>query len=85
MLHPEDMPISGRKFSDYCHKAGYKRLNIEEEHIFALESLHRMEDAPKHNDPLDRIMISQAKVESMSFITHDSLLPYYGEPCVKFV
>lgn len=85
MIHPEDMPISGRQFSEYCRRAGYKRLDLCEDHVFALESLHRSENAPKHNDPFDRIMIAQAKIESMLFITHDSQLPFYNEPCVKLV
>lgn len=85
MAHPEKMGISGEDFSEYCQESGYIRLNIRESHIFTLKELCRPENAPKHNDPFDRIMISQAKVESMKFVTHDSLLPYYGEPCIEFV
>lgn len=33
----------------------------------------------KDNDPFDRIMVAQAKVEQMMFLTHDSLIPYYEE------
>jgi PIN domain nuclease of toxin-antitoxin system len=31
------------------------------------------------------MLISQAKAENMTFITHDSLLPYYQEKCIVFV
>ena len=31
------------------------------------------------------LLICQAKSEDMLFLTHDELLPYYNEPCVKFI
>ena len=59
--------------------------NVEFTGKFALETLKRPEDAPKHNDPFDRILVSQAKAENMVFLTHDSLIPYYGERCIMSV
>lgn len=85
MIHPEQIAISGREFSNYCQQAGYQMLSIKDEHVYALETLCRVADAPKHNDPFDRIMIAQAKAEDTMFITHDSLLPYYREECIVFV
>lgn len=82
MNHPDHMPISGLQLSRYCQKAGYQALPIQDKHAYALEELRRMEGAPVHKDPFDRIMIAQARVESMMFITHDSLLPYYMEDCI---
>ena len=38
--------------------------------------------AKEHNDPFDRLLIAQAKVEKLSFLTHDSLIPGYNEKCV---
>lgn len=82
MLHPEHMKLSGKQISNYCQEAGYQMLPIKDEHVHTLETLQREERAPKHNDPFDRIMLAQAKEERMLFITHDSLIPYYGEECV---
>lgn len=82
MNHPDNMPISGKQLSQYCHRAGYQMLPVQECHVHALERLRRMENAPMHKDPFDRILISQAKVENMMFITHDSLLPWYREECI---
>lgn len=79
------MPITGEEFCVYCKESGYDLLEIKEKHIFNLKSLTRMEDAPKHNDPFDRIMISQAKSEGLQFVTHDSLLADYGENCIMIV
>ena len=80
--HPDKMPISGGEFWNYCMKAGYLPLSLFEEHIHALETLHRAESAPPHKDPFDRMLIAQAKAENMLFLTHDSLLTHYNEPCV---
>lgn len=85
ILHPGHMQLSGRQVSDYCQKAGYQMLPIRDEHVYMLENIHRAEDAPKHKDPFDRIMLAQAKAEDMSFVTHDSLMPYYNEKCIVFV
>lgn len=81
-LHPENMPITGRQFSDFCQRSGYIMLTIRDNHVFALETLSRPKVAPKHKDPFDRILISQAKAEEMMFLTHDSLIPYYNEPFI---
>lgn len=83
--HPEHMPISGKRMSMCCQKAGYHMLPVSDEHVYALDGLRRMEDAPRHKDPFDCIMIAQAKAEGMIFITHDSLLPYYMEECIVSV
>lgn len=81
-IHPEHMPFSGKQLSYYCQEAHYQMLSIKDEHVYALETIQRVENAPKHNDPFDRIMIAQAKTENMIFITHDSLIPYYMEKCI---
>lgn len=85
MNHPEHMLISGRQMSDYCQKAKYHMLPVLDEHVYALEGLRRKEDAPRHKDPFDCIMIAQTKAEKMIFVTHDSFLPDYMEECVVFV
>ena len=82
MNHPEHMPISGRQLSQYCQKARYQMLPVCDNHAYALETLQRAEGAPMHKDPFDRIMIAQAKVEGMSFVTHDLMLRDYLEDCI---
>lgn len=44
--------------------------------------LNRPETAPAHKDPFDKIMVCQAMVENMLFVTHDHLIPDYNEPCI---
>lgn len=80
--HPEDLEFSGRELSEYCQDAGFLPLEMRYKHVYSLETLTRPENAPCHNDPFDRMLVAQAKAENMSFITHDSLIPYYEERCI---
>lgn len=81
-LHPDRMKIGAAALIEYCAKAGFEPLPVGDRHVVALETLHRPQDAPAHHDPFDRIMIAQAKADELTFVTHDSLIPGYGEPCV---
>ena len=76
------MPISGIEFMHYCEQSGYHKLPIDDLHVVELAGLKREETAPYHNDPFDRILLSQAKAEGFTFLTHDSLLRGYNEPCL---
>ena len=57
-------------------------MAVENKHVSVLETLKRPKDAPKHNDPFDRILVAQAKAEGIMFLTHDSLISYYDEPFI---
>ena len=84
--HPEDFPFSGRDLDLLSRKANLDCLLMKPEHAFELGSLIYSDKAPqKHKDPFDRLLICQAKVENMLFLTHDCLIPYYNEACVVFV
>ena len=80
--NPKNMPVSGQDFLNSCLEAGFMPLPIGYAHVLAVDTLHRNEGEPPHNDPFDRILIAQAKVETMTLITHDHLLTGYGENCV---
>jgi len=80
--HPDKMNLSGKEFASYCDEAGYYKLGVNINHIINLKSLVRSEQAPAHNDPFDRMLVSQAKTEKMVFMTHDSLIPFYDEDCI---
>ncbi len=81
-IHPGNVAFTGRELAQFCNDAGFLPLNMQEKHVFSLETIERGNDAPPHNDPFDRMLIAQAKTEKMRFLTHDSLLPYYKEPCI---
>ena len=76
------IPISGIEFMHFCEQAGYKKLPVDDTHVVELAGLRRDENTPIHNDPFDRILLSQAKAEGFSFVTHNPLFRGYNEPCV---
>lgn len=82
MLHPDKLRLDGSLLEKGCEDNGYIVLPVFNKHAVALETLKRSENAPKHNDPFDRIMIAQAKTETLMFMTHDSLIPFYEEPFI---
>jgi PIN domain nuclease of toxin-antitoxin system len=52
---------------------GIQLLPIQLSHILALATLPF-----HHNDPFDRLLIAQAQVENLAFITNDSKIQQYG-------
>ena len=79
---PESIPFSEKDFSESCKEAGFVPLNLAEKHILAVRALTRPANSKEHNDPFDRLLLAQAKVENFSFLTHDSLIPDYAEKCI---
>lgn len=84
-IRPNDMIVDARLFEKGCEANGYEVLPVYNRHTFVLDSLKRSDNASKHNDPFDRILICQSKVEGMKFLTHDSLLSAYNEECIIYV
>lgn len=80
--HPDNVEFTGKEFALFCEEDGFYPMEMKESHIFALETISRVDDAPPHNDPFDRMLVAQAKSENMFFVTHDSLIPYYNEKCI---
>ncbi len=70
MLHPEKLRMNGNILEKGCENNGYTVLPILNAHVSYLETLKRAPNAPRHNDPFDRIMIAQAKAEKLMFLTH---------------
>lgn len=85
LSHPDVMPLTAKQLVEYCIQSGFQEILVKDKHIFALGSLKREKGAPSHKDPFDRILICQASIENMIFITHDSLILGYNEPCIMSV
>lgn len=81
-LKPEQMPVSQEEYVELCENCGFLQLPVKVEHISEIKFLIRPANAPKHNDPFDRMLLAQAKCEKLKLLTHDSLIPYYGEKCI---
>lgn len=82
-IRPENMPIPEERFVELCERTGFVQLPITAQQLYRIKSLSRSDDAPRHNDPFDRLLIAQAKEEGLTLVTHDAQLPWYGEPCVR--
>ncbi|MBQ6348968.1 MAG: type II toxin-antitoxin system VapC family toxin [Clostridia bacterium] len=79
---PDSIPFNEKDFSEACREAGFVPLGLADKHILAVHTLSRPDGIKEHNDPFDRLLLSQAKVENLSFLTHDELIPGYEEKCV---
>ena len=86
LKHKDEINFSGAELDEFCKKARLQCLNIEPKHCIGLNTLSYSENAPRqHKDPFDKILICQAKTENMFLMTHDSLIPFYNEPCILCV
>lgn len=54
---------------------GYAELPIFSDHVVAVDSL-----PPIHKDPFDRLLVAQATVEGITFLTADSIVAKYPGP-----
>lgn len=51
---------------------GYREVEVTADHALAVGGL-----PPIHNDPFDRLLIAQARVEGLTFLTSDILVARY--------
>lgn len=79
---PEDIPFNEKDFSAACKEAGFIPLGLTDKHMLAVSTLTRPDACKAHNDPFDRLLLAQAKVENFSFLTHDEQIPDYQEKCI---
>ncbi len=82
---PDILTLSAQDFAQFCDAQGFLEYHLTQQHIFTVDTLTRPSNAPEHHDPFDRLLVSQAKADGLSFMTHDSLIPYYNEPCILAV
>lgn len=61
-----------RKMEALCNEKDISLLHITSHHLDTLDSLPDI-----HNDPFDRLLISQAMSENLSIITKDGVIPQY--------
>ncbi len=82
---PALMQHTGTEFMHYCEAMGFHKLEIDDRHVCALETLFQRGGSPVHEDPFDRILLAQAKGDGMMLLTHDSKFSTYEEPYVCVV
>ena len=83
---PDKMQIPPGEFAAKCEQAGFRLLPIELRSFFDTETLpYDAKGTFGHKDPFDRLLLTQARTEEMSFLTHDESLSGYGLPFVRVV
>lgn len=78
----EDFQYEPKKIISLCAQAGFRFLAIGLDEIIAYNSLAIKENEQVNNDPVDKILISQAKTNNMRLISHDRMIAKYNEPCI---
>lgn len=76
-IKPDKMSFNGDELAKICEEAGFKCLPLELKHALAVKNLTRKEDKPPHKDPFDNLMLAQAIVDEMIFITHNQHIAKY--------
>lgn len=69
---PDSPPFSGHEAIAHFDNAGFSLLSVTPAHAAFVERL-----PPIHADPFDRLMLAQAIIESMQFVTYDRHLARY--------
>lgn len=73
-LNKPDFDVNLEDLANGLIYDGFKQLYIENRHLFEIKNLPQM---PKHKDPFDRLLISQAKSENFYFLTVDEKILEY--------
>lgn len=60
-------------FYDVLQKEGFEMLSITPDHAYAVGELPM-----HHQDPFDRMLIAQARLEGLTIATHDAVFKKYG-------
>lgn len=74
-LGRSDFQVDPRRQWRMLPVSGYRELPITGEHAIAIETLPLL-----HKDPFDRLLLAQARVESLTLLTADQQLAGYGAP-----
>lgn len=85
LKRPDALPRPGSDVALLCDRVGILRLPLSRAAIKAYELLDTTRAEGIHKDPFDRMLMAQAKAESMLLLTHDKLLALYDEPLVAVV
>lgn len=75
-LGRQDFEVDVYRLIERLAEVDIKRLDIKEAHILGVGLLKAI-----HNDPFDRLIVSQAAFERLTLIGSDKLLPQYGISC----
>ena len=76
--HPEQMAITSERVWEIAVKMGLIELPVRSRHGVDIANLPDI-----HNDPFDRMLITQARSDGLYLLSHDDKVIAYGAPVVK--
>ncbi len=74
-----DVPVTGVRANELFTLSGYLPLAIDAKHAASVALLPQH----VHADPFDRMLIAQARAESMTLLTHDGEVAAYGDAVMR--
>lgn len=77
-LGREDFRVDARLLRRNLLENAYSELPITGQHAVSVEGLPRL-----HKDPFDRLLLAQARAESITLVTADAQLARYGGAVLK--
>ena len=77
-VKPDEIPVTAEQVARFCRESGIVELPVSFAHAQAVSRL-----PAHHNDPFDRMLVSQAKEEALFILSHDGKLPPYGDFVVR--
>ena len=76
--HPEQMAITSERVREIAVKMGFIELPVRSRHGVDIANLPDI-----HNDPFDRMLITQARSDGLYLLSHDDKVIAYGASVVK--
>ena len=70
------------QFIQKCQVSRFIPAPLKGEYIAAASHLVWDGEGEEHKDPFDRMLLAQAMVEGMKFMTADGKIPYFKQDCV---
>lgn len=78
----KDFPYKANDIVTLSSRACFRFLGLGLEEIINYNDLKIKDGKYVNNDPFDKILVSQAKVNEMKLLTHDSVMAFYDESCI---
>lgn len=83
--HPDKIPVNEKEFIKYCEKMEFEFLPIRINHILNIRNLKVKNKDIIHNDPFDKLLVSQSICENLTLYTRDTILLNYDVQNIKIV
>lgn len=81
-LKDKSIKANAEQLSFLCEQNFVELLGLNIEHIINLKDVEKLNKNKYHNDPFDKILISQAISSNMILLTHDKKMKNYDS---KFI